>query len=143
MQNKDIFKQLLPNIPDSSSCPFGREASRSCFLAGDERVNQQPVIAAVHMIFTRFHNLVAEQLSAGNPHMPDDMVFHEARKIVIAVYQIIIYQEFLPGLLGPSVLDSELYRDAGLQLNDLGHFDQYEPEADPHVLNEFATAGFR
>ncbi|GAU98547.1 hypothetical protein RvY_09677-2 [Ramazzottius varieornatus] len=143
LQHKQIFKQVLPNFPNGASCPFGRERDTSCFLAGDERVNQQPVIAAIHMIFSRFHNLVAGELSAGNPRMSDEMVFQEARKVVIAAYQIIVYQEFLPGLLGPSVLDSELYRDAGLQLNDFEHFDHYEPETDPHVLNEFVAAGFR
>lgn len=71
------------------------------------------------------------------------MIFQEARKIVTAVYQIVIYKEFLPALLGSSTAENPLYRHAGLKLLDAAHYMGYDAALDPHVLNEFAAAGFR
>ena len=59
--------------------------------AGDSRVNVYPGLGALHTIFMRYHNYVAEELAAGHSDYDDEKLFQEARKIVIAVLQRITY----------------------------------------------------
>lgn len=53
-----------------------------------------------HVMFMRLHNLLANELSSINPDWTDSTLFHEARRVVIAVIQHITYNEYLPILLG-------------------------------------------
>lgn len=68
--------------------------------AGDFRFGQTPLLALIHSLFYRFHNIVAINLKVLNPSWSDDDLFFEARRIVIACYQHIIYYEWLPLVLG-------------------------------------------
>ena len=71
-----------------------------CFLAGDPRVNEQTVLATIHTVFVRNHNLIAGELAVINPHWNDERLYQEARKIVGAEIQHITYNEWLPIILG-------------------------------------------
>lgn len=64
------------------------------------RINQTPSLVAIHTIFAREHNRIAEELQNINPHWDDERLFQEARKIVIAEIQHITYQEWLPLCIG-------------------------------------------
>ncbi|XP_055341681.1 peroxidase-like [Paramacrobiotus metropolitanus] len=137
----EIFEQILPSLPPHgpSSCkPL--DPRRTCFLAGDERVNQQPLLMTFHTIFLRFHNLIANFIAAVYPEWSDEMIYQETRKIVIAAYQVITYKEFLPVLLGEKIANHKRY---ALKLLDEGYFDGYDDAYDPHVINEFTTGAFR
>ena len=108
------------------------------FKSGDARVNVQLNLIAMHTLWMREHNRVAEDLSKLNPDWNDERTFQEARRIVIAEYQHIIYNEWLPPLLGTDF--TKAYR-----INPLsnGHSSDYDETLDPRVTNEFATAAFR
>lgn len=67
---------------------------------GDIRVNQGPQMAIIQTIFVREHNNVADRLAILNPHWDDERIFQETRKIVIAEYQCITYNEWLPLAIG-------------------------------------------
>ncbi|KAM5298287.1 LOW QUALITY PROTEIN: putative oxidoreductase PXDNL [Ctenodactylus gundi] len=102
-----------------------------CFLAGDLRANEQVALTAMHTLWLREHNRIAEGLSVLNPHWDGDTLYQEARKIVGAELQHITYSHWLPKVLG----------DAGVAM--LGKYRGYDPGVNAGILNSFATAAFR
>ena len=70
--------------------------------------------------------------------MFDEELYQEARRIVIAEYQHIIYKEWLPIVLGGDFMTS-----FGLWPLSKGYSDSYRDDFDPRITNEFATAAFR
>lgn len=71
-----------------------------CFNAGDERNNIQPGLATVHTLMMREHNRVASELHKLNNFWADERLYQEARRIVTAKFQHIVYSEWLPIVLG-------------------------------------------
>lgn len=99
------------------------------YFSGDDRVDQSPFIAFWHSIFTRNHNHLADKLGGINRHWDEDKLFNEARKINIAIYQNIIYDEWLKIFLGKSACE---------KFNV-----EYDEKVDATATNEFSTAAFR
>ncbi|XP_022170843.1 peroxidase-like isoform X2 [Myzus persicae] len=103
---------LTDVINENEYCPLrkrkgslvcdGRDNVDVCFEAGDPRINQHLGLTSYSVVFTRFHNVVADKLQKINKQWPDEKVFQEARKILGAVNQIIVYRDYLPILLGKS-----------------------------------------
>ena len=50
-----------------------------CFVAGDGRVNEFPILTSFHTLFARLHNYAVSQLEKLNPHWSNERVFNEAR----------------------------------------------------------------
>ena len=65
-------------------------------------------------------------------------IFHEARKIIGATLQHITYNEWLPIVLGPRVL--EIFE---LKLLPKGYYTLYNDTVNPTVANAFGAAAFR
>lgn len=101
-----------------------------CYYAGDFRAAGFASLAAMHSIFMRLHNMAAMQLAQLNPQWNDDMLFYEARKVTIAVYQHIVYNEYVPSMLGQPT-----FAVAG--------DGDYDKNMDPRTLNEFSNTAFR
>ena len=108
------------------------------FISGDFRCNEQPGLTSMHTIFLREHNRIAIELSDINPHWKDERTFHEARKIVGAMLQHITFNEWLPIVLGPRVL--EIFE---LKLLPKGYYTLYNDTVNPTVSNAFGSAAFR
>jgi hypothetical protein len=106
------------NIPDPTTC----------FIAGDIRSNEQLGLTAMHTLFLREHNRLADIIRAENPSLTDEQIYQNARAIVGAEVQAITYREFLPILLGP---------------NAVPKYKGYDPTVDPSVRNMFSTAAYR
>ena len=83
-------------------------------------------------MYTHAHlHRVATELASLNPHWDDEQVYQEARKIVIAEWQNIVFNEYLPAILGPQ----------GMGI--LGTYSGYDLNTIPSIANVFATAAYR
>ncbi|MCB0685967.1 MAG: T9SS type A sorting domain-containing protein [Saprospiraceae bacterium] len=96
------------------------------FVAGDVRANENPLLTALHTIFVREHNRLCDEIAAANPGWDDEKIYQRARKIVGAIIQSIVYEEWLPQL--------------GVSLPNYGG---YDISANPNIINEFASAAYR
>ncbi|MEM8607447.1 MAG: peroxidase family protein [Myxococcota bacterium] len=118
---------LLPFNTDGLPNAGGAD-DPALFLAGDVRANEQVGLAAVHTLFVREHNRVADELLANDPSMLGEEVYQLARRYVGALMQGITYNEFLPALLGPDAL---------------APYEGYDSSVDPSIANEFSTGIYR
>ncbi len=99
---------------------------QALFLAGDIRANEQVGLTALHTLFVREHNRLADLMEDSG--MTGQEIFELARKIVGAQMQVITYNEFLPLLLGPDAIEP---------------YEGYKPDIDAGIANEFSTAAYR
>jgi len=113
------------------------------FIAGDVRANEQVGLTALHILFVREHNRIADdlatRLAANEPALlakrtelnmlsDDEFFYQSARAVVGAQIQIITYEEFLPMLLGPGAL---------------GSYGGYDSSVNSQIANSFSTAAYR
>jgi hypothetical protein len=98
------------------------------FVTGDIRGNENVELTALQTLFVRNHNLIATTLQKEHPSWSDEQLYQEARKINIAEYQSIIYNEWIPAVLGPNALPA---------------YTGYNSSVNPSIANEFSTVAFR
>jgi len=130
-------RQLLPLDWQNKDC-IGYDKGLRCFMAGDSRANQLIGLTAMHTLFLREHNRLADELYHLNPQWNDEKLFQEARRILIALEQHITYNEYLPVLLGRSVMEAY-----GLLPKNTGYYNSYNENITATVFNEFSTAAYR
>lgn len=58
-------------------------------------------MAALHTVWHRYHNTLEERLHRINPHWGGERLFQETRRIVGAIWQHIVYNEYVPTVIGP------------------------------------------
>jgi len=124
-------EQVLPIAQSQEQC------NGICYLAGDSRVNQHPALTALHVILLRNHNIHALRLAQRHPNWSDEILYQEARRINIAEFQMITYNEYFPIVFGPIL--SAYYQ---LTPKRAGHT-YYNHEVDPTTWNEYSTATCR
>ncbi|XP_017753112.1 PREDICTED: peroxidase [Eufriesea mexicana] len=126
-----------PAVNRSQTCDV-TGPTEVCYQAGDTRVNQNPQLTVLQIILLREHNRIADALARINPHWADEIIFQEARRILIAEHQHISYYEWLPIFLGiQGTYGNKILYDTKDYVND------YDPNVNPHVLNEHSNAAFR
>nr|AAT27427.1 chorion peroxidase [Aedes aegypti] len=135
---KDSFPngiELLPFARNRTACvPW----ARVCYEGGDIRTNQLLGLTMVYTLFMREHNRLAVGLSKINPHWDDERLYQEARRILIAAYQNVVYNEFLPILLG-----HERVQQLGLADPFDTYTNYYDPNLRPMTLAEVGAAAHR
>ncbi|XP_048087442.1 eosinophil peroxidase-like isoform X1 [Alosa alosa] len=104
-----------------------------CFLAGDERVDENIGLASMHTMMMREHNRLARALARLNPHWSGETIFQEARKIMGGYFQVITFRDYLLHIIGPDILNGP----------QLGQYPGYDENVDPSIANVFATAAYR
>ena len=112
----------LPN-----AAPAGADPA-DFFLAGDIRSNEQLGLTAMHTLWVREHNLIANTTRFLFPWLTGDQIFEIARRTVITELQVITFREFLPVLLGPG---------------SIAPYTGFDPGVNPGIATEFSTALFR
>lgn len=131
-----INRDFLPFV----SSPFcnGVDPFDRCFKSGESRTEHNIYLTGIQLVFLREHNRIANRLSALNPTCSDERLFQETRKILIAIYQHIIYKQWLPILVGPA-----LYTEFGLSPLEKGYFMNYDSSISAILYNELPTAALR
>jgi hypothetical protein len=110
----------LPNAPTASD--------PTLFVAGDVRANEQVCLTAMHTLFVREHNSLADTIRAAYPFLTGDAVYEIARQLVAYEIQAITYREFLPVVLGVDALPA---------------YSGWDPSVNASIANEFSAACFR
>lgn len=124
--------ELLPTEVIQRPGPDGKPESVSVFRAGDERVNEHGALTSIHTAFALEHNRIADNIKQHRPDLSDEAIYQRARDINAGKLQSIVYNDFLPKLIGQENFD---------QL--VGEYKGFQPDVDPSVSEEFATAAFR
>lgn len=71
-------------------------------------------------IWTKFHNLLAGTIHLNNIEHSDEDVYQDTRRIVVAILQHIVYDEWLPVLLQENLPDYEqIYKNEDPQISHL------------------------
>jgi len=124
------LKTSAGNLPpyNTAGHPNGGGLSPSLFFAGDVRINEQIGLTAIHALFVREHNRVADMIKASNPGLSDEDIYQWTRKVLGAEMQVITYEEWLPIIIGKDAIPK---------------YKGYNPTINPGIANEFSTASFR
>ena len=70
------------------------------FICGDIRCNENTILIGFHNLFVFEHNRLVKKIKQRKPHLTDERVFKRARQRNVWQYQKIIFEEWLPLLLG-------------------------------------------
>ena len=110
-------------------CPGLKE----CYVAGDVRANEHISLTMMHTIWLREHNRIVAELAKSDPTLTDEELYQTARKIIGGLMQKIVFEDYLPEVLGRETVEELI----------LGDFEGFDPTVDPRVPNAYATAAFR
>jgi peroxidase len=98
----------------------------------------QIALATVHTIWTREHNRIAIELRYLHGDWDDEILYQETRRIVVAEYQHIVYNEWLPIIIGRRYM--EVFN---ILPYSEGYYTGHDVVTEPTISNAFATAAFR
>jgi peroxidase len=116
-----------PALPATQANPASFE---NLYFAGDNRVNQTPLLISQQTLWAHEHNYQVDKLTpyAKLYGWSQDQLFEAARAVTEAEWQHVVYDEYLPKLLGEHALSE--YRG-------------YKKTVDPSIINEWTTVAFR
>ena len=118
-----MINASVGGMADAGSLP-----ESSMFVTGDSRGNETIELTALQTLFLDNHNRLANELHREHPRWGDERLFDEARKLNIAEYQSIIYNQWIPDVLGPHAL---------------APYKGYDPNLNPTIATEFSSVAFR
>ena len=138
----DLLPFNTAGIANAQGPLRNRDRPDRFFLAGDVRCNEHNVLTCMHTLFVREHNRFCDEI-ADRPSASlrreikaigqDEAIFQRARRHVVAIEQVITYEEFLPELLGKKWIKPYMTRGKG----------SYDEKADATIANVFSTAAYR
>jgi peroxidase len=100
----------------------------SLFAAGDVRANENIELTSMQTLLMRNHNRLAAEIVAAYPSLSDETIYQVARAINIAEFEAIVYNQYLPDLLGT---------------NAIPNYHGYNSNANAGTATEFSTVLFR
>lgn len=102
-------------------------------LIGDERNDENLLVAQTHLLFLKFHNAVVAWLRSRQPTLSGSALFEEAQRIVTWHYQWIVLYDFVERITEPGLVNR--IRQRGRRF--------YRFKAHPYMPVEFAAAAYR
>ncbi|XP_046389297.1 peroxidase-like [Ischnura elegans] len=123
---------FLPTVENANEVCGISSANSRCYLTANPKVNQIFGLATLQTLFVRLHNGIADKMSTLNPTWSDDELYHEARRITIALYHHFTYNEALPSLLGKKVVE-------GFALGFKNLSQAYDEDLSAEALSDFAA----
>ena len=108
-----------------------------CPIVGDKRGDENIALLAMHTLWVRNHNYLARKLSEINRKWGGEQIFQTAKKINGALWQHIVYNEWLPKLY-----DIPRYSKV-VRGTKKWKRTTYKPKQDPSIINSFSAAAFR
>ena len=137
---KGDFGEWLPTLedvgdPTRSVIPVSNQLvlttvlnlGKRCVAGGDGRAGENYGLTVFQALFLREHNRIAREIKASRPNWNDEQIFQAARRLNIAQYQAIVFNEFLPSLLL-------------VETSRLGRYRGYDDDVDPTLTHLFAFA---
>lgn len=133
MKSKGFLKSdgdFLPYAENHNE--FCVSDTEKCYMAGDSRVNSNPYTILLYTIFLRNHNQIAMKLMNENSILSSEEIFEKAKELNIKAYRQIVFNEWLPILIGAGNMDKMANEKLAKQnVEDL------------EVSNEFGVAAAR
>lgn len=126
----DLYGTDVEDIRNLRSFRDGQVQIENC-----KRCKEGSALSSLYTILLNHHNQIAEELSEMNQHWEDEVVFEEAKRIVVAEIQHVTYNEFLPVVLGEETMESE-----DLKLESQRFYTDYSSQNLVNTLNEVATS---
>ena len=125
--------ELPPGQRESKSCTDASDSQR-CFAGGDSRLMENTLLAGIQTQWVRAHNIFGRELANIRPdwRSNDDILYEETKKILSALHQRFVYEDWLPILIGQPA--------AQKFVGDNGLFSRYDPKVMPIQL--FLTMKF-
>ncbi|KAI0559212.1 hypothetical protein FGB62_163g058 [Gracilaria domingensis] len=102
--------------------------SPAFFIGGDTRVSETPMLTVMHTIWVREHNRLCGLIEETFDEFSAEDQYETVRAINIAQFQKIVYNEWIPAILGSITLST---------------YTGYKPSVNPTISLEFTTAAFR
>ena len=112
-------------LPENTNTEEICKSRGGCFLAGDVRANENMMLTSMHTLWVRQHNKIAKELKRLNTSWKENKLFETARKIVGAIFQHIVYNEYVPKI-------AKLHKYIG-----------YRSRKNAAISNSFSTAAYR
>lgn len=135
----EYYNTIIPAFQNYSNYKDGCKYNpphTQCMVSGDERTEDNAFLFLVQTLFFYEHNRIAKELSKYNPYCSDETLFQETRRILIALFQKIVYNDWLPIALGEKIM-----RKFDLIPEARGHFFYgYDDSKFPTLYNEFGLA---
>jgi Ca2+-binding RTX toxin-like protein len=121
------YPDLIPSNVGGGPLTVGG-SDPALFVGGDVRANENNALTSIHTVWVREHNYQVDKLKGYMPDATDEELFQAAKLIVEAEYQNVVFNEYLPLLLGEE---------------NIPDYTGYNSSVDPGVSIEFSTSAYR
>jgi hypothetical protein len=120
------------NIPGTDSHDLPRTRHGRAAI-GDERNDENLLVAQMHLAFIKFHNKVVDHVKEQNPLLAGSALFEEARRVTTWHYQWIVLFDFVERLTEPGLIRRILHDGRK----------HYRFRSRPFIPVEFSVAAYR
>jgi hypothetical protein len=110
--------------------------SQGFALIGDERNDENLLVAQTHLAFLRFHNAMVDHLLK-EKKAPPGRLFDAARRATVDLYQAMVLRDFLTKLCDVNDIA------AAVRNRDFYRFEKFSAFGQPYMPVEFSVAAYR